>query len=92
LIIFNLLLKFNNFIKHLVPLGTPIILSSFIVIIETLRNLIRPSILAIRLTANIIAGHLEQQQFSMKEISSFVVDYSVQPEWRAQWICCFLIL
>jgi len=30
----------------------------FIVLIETTRNLIRPATLAIRLTANIIAGHL----------------------------------
>jgi len=30
----------------------------FIVIIETIRNLIRPGTLAVRLTANIIAGHL----------------------------------
>jgi F0F1-type ATP synthase membrane subunit a len=30
----------------------------FIVIVETIRNLIRPETLAVRLTANIIAGHL----------------------------------
>lgn len=43
---------------HLVPQGTPSILIPFIVIIETIRNVIRPGTLAIRLTANIIAGHL----------------------------------
>lgn len=43
---------------HLVPLNTPIILIHFIVIIELIRNLIRPWTLAIRLTANLIAGHL----------------------------------
>jgi len=48
----------NNIFSHLVPLGTPIILSFFIVIIETIRNFIRPFTLSIRLTANIIAGHL----------------------------------
>lgn len=52
-------IKFTNSIfSHLVPLGTPIILSSFIVIIETIRNIIRPITLAIRLRANIISGHL----------------------------------
>jgi len=30
----------------------------FIVLIETIRNVIRPGTLAVRLTANIIAGHL----------------------------------
>jgi len=41
-----------------VPQGTPSILIPFIVCIETIRNIIRPGTLAVRLTANIIAGHL----------------------------------
>lgn len=43
---------------HLIPQGTPTILIPFIVLIETIRNIIRPGTLAIRLSANIIAGHL----------------------------------
>lgn len=43
---------------HLVPQGTPPALIAFIVIIETIRNVIRPGTLAVRLAANIIAGHL----------------------------------
>lgn len=43
---------------HLVPQGTPGILMPFIVCIETISNIIRPGTLAVRLTANIIAGHL----------------------------------
>ena len=31
---------------------------SFIVVIETIRNIIRPGTLAVRLSANIISGHL----------------------------------
>jgi F-type H+-transporting ATPase subunit a len=45
-------------LAHLVPQGTPAILMMFIVLIETIRNIIRPLTLAVRLTANIIAGHL----------------------------------
>lgn len=50
--------SFNKIITHLVPLGSPIILTFFIVIIETIRNLIRPITLSVRLSANIIRGHL----------------------------------
>nr|AHX97838.1 ATP synthase F0 subunit 6 [Afrocampsis griseosetosus] len=43
---------------HLVPNGTPFSLMFFMVFIETLSNIIRPITLSIRLTANMIAGHL----------------------------------
>lgn len=48
----------QHIFAHLVPQGTPAILIPFIVCIETIRNIIRPGTLAVRLTANIIAGHL----------------------------------
>nr|ARH54836.1 ATP synthase F0 subunit 6 [Tropiphorus elevatus] len=43
---------------HLVPQGAPSLLAPFLVIIETISNVIRPGTLAIRLSANMIAGHL----------------------------------
>jgi len=45
-------------LSHLVPQGTPNALIIFIVLIELVRNLIRPITLSVRLTANLIAGHL----------------------------------
>nr|WPS67081.1 ATP synthase F0 subunit 6 [Hyssopus sp. 1 HHL-2023a] len=43
---------------HLVPQGTPGVLMSFMVLIESISNFIRPGTLAVRLSANMIAGHL----------------------------------
>nr|WRW53944.1 ATP synthase F0 subunit 6 [Homoderus mellyi] len=47
-----------HMLAHLVPQGTPPVLMPFMVCIETVSNLIRPGTLAVRLAANMIAGHL----------------------------------
>nr|QYK19489.1 ATP synthase subunit 6 [Tritoma metasobrina] len=48
----------THMLAHLVPQGTPPVLMPFMVCIETISNIIRPGTLAIRLSANMIAGHL----------------------------------
>nr|AJE61790.1 ATP synthase F0 subunit 6 [Cephus pygmeus] len=58
LMIFGWMKFYNNMFAHMVPMGTPPILMPFMVMIESISNLIRPGTLAIRLAANMIAGHL----------------------------------
>nr|YP_009454219.1 ATP synthase F0 subunit 6 [Gynaephora jiuzhiensis]ATY48748.1 ATP synthase F0 subunit 6 [Gynaephora jiuzhiensis] len=50
--------NYNHMFTHMIPQGTPMILMPFMVLIETISNIIRPSTLSIRLTANMITGHL----------------------------------
>lgn len=57
-IVYGWLNHTQHIFAHLVPQGTPRVLIPFIVCIETISNVIRPGTLAVRLTANIIAGHL----------------------------------
>lgn len=57
-IFFSWVSSLNHFLSHLIPVGTPFALMSFIVIVEVLSNFIRPLALTFRLTANMIAGHL----------------------------------
>nr|YP_011004267.1 ATP synthase F0 subunit 6 [Frontopsylla diqingensis]WPS93642.1 ATP synthase F0 subunit 6 [Frontopsylla diqingensis] len=56
--IFGWLNHAQHMFCHLVPQGTPNLLMPFMVCIETISNIIRPGTLAIRLSANMIAGHL----------------------------------
>nr|ARH54923.1 ATP synthase F0 subunit 6 [Ceutorhynchus parvulus] len=48
----------THMFAHLVPQGAPSLLLPFLVLVESISNIIRPGTLAIRLTANMIAGHL----------------------------------
>nr|WEL32836.1 ATP synthase F0 subunit 6 [Ptygomastax nihilsulcus] len=56
--LYGWIINTNHMFTHLVPQGTPNMLMSFMVIIETISNMIRPGTLAVRLSANMIAGHL----------------------------------
>nr|QXT59997.1 ATP synthase membrane subunit 6 [Panaphis juglandis] len=57
-IIYSIILNTKNMIAHLIPLNTPIYLAPLMTLIETMSIFIRPFSLSIRLTANMIAGHL----------------------------------
>nr|AYR05218.1 ATP synthase F0 subunit 6 [Cryptorhynchinae sp. 4 ACP-2013] len=48
----------KHMFAHLVPQGAPNVLLPFLVIVESISSVIRPGTLAIRLSANMIAGHL----------------------------------
>nr|UAM91051.1 ATP synthase F0 subunit 6 [Euura bridgmanii] len=57
-IMFGWIKNTNHMFAHLVPQNTPPILMPFMVMIETISNMIRALTLSVRLTANMIAGHL----------------------------------
>lgn len=57
-ILYGWINNYQHIFIHIIPQGTPSILIPFMVLIETISNIIRPGTLAVRLTANIIAGHL----------------------------------
>jgi len=57
-IIYGWVAHTNHIFAHLVPQRTPSALIPFMVLIESIRNVIRPITLSVRLIANIVAGHL----------------------------------
>nr|QNM39343.1 ATP synthase F0 subunit 6 [Macaca tonkeana] len=57
-VVMGLRFKTKDSLAHLLPQGTPTPLIPMLVVIETISLLIQPVALAVRLTANITAGHL----------------------------------
>lgn len=57
-LLFHVLNNVKGFLSHSVPEGCPLPLTFFLFLIELVRCLIRPITLTVRLTANILAGHL----------------------------------
>nr|YP_010596153.1 ATP synthase F0 subunit 6 [Catamiarus brevipennis]WAJ48485.1 ATP synthase F0 subunit 6 [Catamiarus brevipennis] len=58
LMLFGWINNTQHMFSHLIPEGSPAALMPFMACIETISNIIRPGSLAVRLTANMIAGHL----------------------------------
>nr|AAO18415.2 ATP F0 synthase subunit 6 [Melipona bicolor] len=70
-----------NFLKHLVPLNSPKPLMNFMVIIELISLIIRPWTLSIRLSSNLISGHLILillSNFMMNWISIIPISMMIQ--------------
>nr|YP_008379039.1 ATP synthase subunit 6 [Leontopithecus rosalia]YP_009489717.1 ATP synthase F0 subunit 6 [Leontopithecus chrysopygus]AGM47533.1 ATP synthase subunit 6 [Leontopithecus rosalia]AWH02149.1 ATP synthase subunit 6 [Leontopithecus chrysopygus]QXN53102.1 ATP synthase F0 subunit 6 [Leontopithecus rosalia] len=57
-VLMGLRFKTKSSLAHFLPQGTPIPLIPMLIIIETISLFIQPVALAVRLTANITAGHL----------------------------------
>nr|QXF29230.1 ATP synthase F0 subunit 6 [Pentatoma rufipes] len=75
LMIFGWFKNTNSMFAHLVPNGTPNLLMPFMVMIESISNIIRPGSLAVRLTANMIAGHLLMSLLGNKslDVNNFIL-------------------
>nr|ATL58809.1 ATP synthase F0 subunit 6 [Stephanitis chinensis] len=58
IMLFSWMNKTKMMLIHLTPMGTPEPLMPFMVMIEMISNIIRPISLSVRLTANMITGHL----------------------------------
>nr|WDV10593.1 ATP synthase F0 subunit 6 [Bhutanitis thaidina] len=56
--LYGWIINYQHMFIHMIPQGTPNILMPFMILIETISNIIRPGTLAVRLSANMIAGHL----------------------------------
>merc|ERR1711971_663797 len=67
----------KRFLAHLVPSGTPDVLIPLIVMIELVRNFIRPITLSVRLAANIVAGHLLIRLLNGGSLSVYSVIFMV---------------
>nr|YP_010131037.1 ATP synthase F0 subunit 6 [Metaphycus eriococci]QPZ53224.1 ATP synthase F0 subunit 6 [Metaphycus eriococci] len=67
--LFGWMENMNHMFSHLVPQGTPGMLMPFMVIVESLSNIIRSGTLSVRLSANMIAGHLLMTLISSTGVS-----------------------
>nr|YP_010352844.1 ATP synthase F0 subunit 6 [Calamaria septentrionalis]UOD77171.1 ATP synthase F0 subunit 6 [Calamaria septentrionalis] len=59
----------SSALAHMLPEGSPALLTPFMIMIETISLLMRPVALGVRLTANITAGHLLMTMVSTTTLS-----------------------
>lgn len=81
IMLYGFIHQVDNITRHLVPLGCPNGLIFFMVIIESVRILIRPITLGVRLSANIMAGHVILgliSSISLMNWPSFMIRVTVQ--------------
>lgn len=76
-IINSIIFNFKNIIIHLTPLGCPLPIRIFINLIELIRMIIRPITLSVRITANLLAGHLlihliREFSFFLRDLRFFI--------------------
>nr|APL97239.1 ATP synthase F0 subunit 6 [Garjajewia cabanisii] len=73
LMLYGWLNNTSNLLTHLIPQSTPVFLMPFMVLVETISNMIRPLTLAVRLTANMVAGHLLIVLLNSADLSSILL-------------------
>nr|YP_009339283.1 ATP synthase F0 subunit 6 [Eulimnogammarus cyaneus]APL97173.1 ATP synthase F0 subunit 6 [Eulimnogammarus cyaneus] len=73
LMLYGWLNNTSNLLIHLIPQSTPVFLMPFMVLVETVSNMIRPLTLAVRLTANMVAGHLLIVLLNSADLSSILL-------------------
>nr|YP_009535752.1 ATP synthase F0 subunit 6 [Sperchon plumifer]AYK28782.1 ATP synthase F0 subunit 6 [Sperchon plumifer] len=69
----------KSMMAHLLPMGTPVILMPIMVMIELISQIIRPITLSVRLTANMVAGHLLMSLLGSFSLSSTTMSLMCSP-------------
>nr|CCI69372.1 ATP synthase F0 subunit 6 [Metacrangonyx sp. 4 MDMBR-2012] len=77
LMVFGWVNNYKNLLAHLIPQGTSSFLMPFMVLVETISNIIRPLTLSIRLCANMIAGHLLVTLLSSSLVNSSLIMFNL---------------
>nr|YP_615051.1 ATP synthase F0 subunit 6 [Strelkovimermis spiculatus]ABF48162.1 ATP synthase F0 subunit 6 [Strelkovimermis spiculatus]ABF48174.1 ATP synthase F0 subunit 6 [Strelkovimermis spiculatus] len=75
ILLFNFSKQTNKFLSHLLPNGSPIFLWNILIILETISFLIRPITLSLRLTCNMMAGHIVLSLVSNNMLTAMLIFY-----------------